>query len=90
MKMDLKPFFKQYLETTMIPELVYTVEKKKDKFIYKAKFNNVVDGFALPIMWSNGTSTNKTFFLNSQESSFELDIDDAQPNSDISFFITLK
>ena len=90
MKMDLKPFFKQYLETTMIPELVYTVEKKKNKFIYTAKFNNVVEGFKLPVLWSCGTKSNKVIILDNKELSFELDTEDAQPNSEISFFITLK
>ena len=90
MKIDLKPFFKQYLETTMIPELVYSVEKKMDKFIYKAKFNNVVEGFSLPVIWSYGTSISKTIYLNNQESSFELDVENAEPNSEISFFISLK
>jgi aminopeptidase N len=90
MKIDFKPFFKQYLETTMIPELVYSVEKKKEKFIYKAKFNNVVDGFSLPVIWSFGTSISKTIYLNNQESSFELDVENAEPNTEISFIISLK
>jgi len=90
MKTDLKPFFKQYLETSMIPELVFSVEKKKNIFIYTAKFNNIVEGFELPVTWSKGTTTNKVIFLNNQEFSFELDIEDAQPNSKISFFIAPK
>ena len=89
-KIDLKPFFKQYLETIMIPELVYSVEKVKNAFIYKARFNNVVEGFSLPVIWSKGVKTNKTTFLNSQEITFELNVEDALPNSEISFFIISK
>jgi aminopeptidase N len=86
MKIDLKPFFKQYLETTMIPEVVYSVEKKKNTFIYTAKINNVVDGFSLPVVWSYGSTTYKTIFLNNQEIAFELDVENAQPNIEVSYF----
>lgn len=42
---DLKQFFYQYLNTTKIPELLL---KKEGDFI-KYKWNNVVDGFKIPV-----------------------------------------
>lgn len=70
MKMDLNAFFTQYLRTTKIPELTYKIEGKTIKY----KWNNVVDGFSIPIKvfingqekwikpsidWKEHTSTNK-------------------------------
>lgn len=48
--LKLKPFFEQYLRTTKIPELEWYVKKKRLYF----RFNNVVDGFSLPIRLKGG------------------------------------
>jgi hypothetical protein len=45
-----------------------------------------VDGFSLPVVWSNGSTTYKTIFLNKQEITFELDAENAQPNIEVSYF----
>jgi aminopeptidase N len=44
-KMNLKPFFDQYLRTTMIPQFEWYV--KDDKLFYR--FTSVVPGFSLPL-----------------------------------------
>ena len=49
-KIDLSPFFNQYLRTTQIPEIEYYI---KDKNLY-FKFNEVVEGFKLPIEITGG------------------------------------
>lgn len=48
--LDLKAFFNQYLRTIDIPELEYAI--KDNELSYK--FNNVVDGFRLPITVTGG------------------------------------
>ena len=45
MKMDLKPFFNQYLRDVRIPVLEHKIEKN----ILKYKWTNVVDGFEMPM-----------------------------------------
>lgn len=45
MKMDLNAFFTQYLRTTKIPELTYKIDKNSVEY----KWNNIVDGFSIPI-----------------------------------------
>lgn len=45
MKMELNPFFTQYLRTTKIPVLEYKINNETLYF----KWNNVVDGFSIPI-----------------------------------------
>ncbi len=47
---ELKPFFNQYLRTTMIPQLEYHIKNGELGF----KFNNCVEGFTLPISVSSG------------------------------------
>ncbi len=49
LKMDLKPFFKQYLETTKIPtlELRFAVDGKTDYMVYR--WTNVVENFDMPV-----------------------------------------
>ena len=86
LKTDLKPFFKQYLETTQIPELIFSVEKNGSKFRYKAKLTNVVDGFTLPVKWNNSSQTKMVTLLSNKEVLFDLTVSTAQPNSEISFF----
>ena len=49
-KLDLTPFFNQYLRTTKIPEIEYYI--KDGQFFYR--FNNVVAGFSLPISTHSG------------------------------------
>lgn len=51
--LDLKVFFDQYLRSTKIPELEYYI--KKDKLHYR--FNNILDGFTLPVEATNGEKT---------------------------------
>jgi aminopeptidase N len=43
---DLTAFFNQYLRTTKIPTLEYTIEKKKLKY----RWTNIVDDFDMPIL----------------------------------------
>jgi len=45
MKMDLKPFFNQYLRDIRIPVLEYKIEKG----ILKYRWNKIVDGFEMPM-----------------------------------------
>ena len=45
MKRDLRPFFDQYLRTTKIPVLEYTVKGKKVSY----RFTNTVEGFTIPV-----------------------------------------
>jgi aminopeptidase N len=45
MKMDLKPFFDQYLRDVRIPVLEYYMDNEKLFF----KWNNVIDGFNMPL-----------------------------------------
>lgn len=42
---DLTAFFNQYLRTTKIPDLEYTIDGKNLKY----RYNNIVDGFDMPI-----------------------------------------
>jgi len=86
MKFDLKPFFMQYLETTLIPELAFSVEKNKNKYIYKARLTNVVDGFTLPVTWFVSPQIKKVVLLSAKESTFELNVANALPDKEISFF----
>ena len=51
--LDLRAFFNQYLRTTKIPEAEYYV--KNGELYYK--FNDVVDGFTLPVPVSSGKAT---------------------------------
>lgn len=51
MRINLEPFFNQYLRTTMIPTFTYKVEGRKLSF----KYSNVVNGFTMPIdVYVNG------------------------------------
>ena len=50
-KMDLSPFFEQYLRTRNIPELEYYIKDGQLNY----KFNNVVPEFSLPISITSGT-----------------------------------
>lgn len=50
LKMDLKPFFNQYLRTTMIPQFEWYIKNKK--LFYR--FTSVVPGFWLPLEVSKG------------------------------------
>jgi len=59
--LDLKAFFDQYLRTTKIPEVEYYI--KDGQFYYR--FNNVVDGFSLPIRIRSG-KVNSEFIITSQ------------------------
>jgi aminopeptidase N len=45
MKMDLKPFFDQYLRDVRIPVLEHYMDNEKLFF----KWNNVIDGFNMPL-----------------------------------------
>ena len=45
MKMDLKPFFDQYLRDFRIPVLEHYMDNEKLFF----KWNNVIDGFNMPL-----------------------------------------
>lgn len=55
--LDLRAFFIQYLRTTNIPELEYSITDNNMSY----RFNNVVEGFTLPITISWG---NKTIVIN--------------------------
>jgi aminopeptidase N len=52
-KVDLKPFFEQYLRTIKIPTLDYKLENNKLSY----RWSNVVDGFSIPVnVFINSTS----------------------------------
>jgi len=55
--LDLHAFFNQYLRTTKIPELEYAIIDKELSY----RFNNVVEGFTLPIAARSG---NRNITLN--------------------------
>lgn len=49
---DLSKIFDQYLRTTKVPELEYQITREKGQkggYAIKSKWNNVVDGFAMPV-----------------------------------------
>jgi aminopeptidase N len=50
--LELKAFFDQYLRTTDIPEVEYSIKNN----VLNYKFNNVVSGFTLPITVSAGAT----------------------------------
>jgi len=74
---DLSKVFEQYLRTTNIPKLVFSTDGKKVTY----KFENVVDGFSMPIkVFVNGeltlltaTDSNKTFVAGNDVKSFDVD-----------------
>ena len=47
---DLIPIFRQYLQTTMIPTLVYKLKKRRKNVILQYKWSNVVEDFNMPII----------------------------------------
>lgn len=52
--LDLRVFFDQYLRTTLIPKLEYTVENKTLKF----RYDNIIDNFEMPLIIKvNGKET---------------------------------
>lgn len=51
--LSLKPFFDQYLRTTKIPQLEYSIKDNQLNY----KFNNIVPGFTLPITVTAGETT---------------------------------
>lgn len=55
LQLDLTAFFKQYLHTPMIPKLQWDIVNKKEGNYIKAKYKNVVDGFAMPIRLIDAT-----------------------------------
>lgn len=48
-KLDLKAFFNQYLRTTQIP--ILAIKKEKNQYFYR--WENCVDGFAMPVQLKN-------------------------------------
>lgn len=76
---DLTEFFNQYLRTTKIPTLEYTIKKNELKY----RWVNIVDKFDMPIQvtldgkeqWLFPNAEWKTKTFNSKNSSFEIDPD---------------
>lgn len=74
---DLALFFDQYLRTTKIPVLKYTVDGKQLTYQY----DNVVDGYRYPLrvivdneeVWLTPTQTKKTLTRDSKIQAFEVD-----------------
>jgi aminopeptidase N len=76
-KVDLKPFFEQYLRTIKIPTLDYKLENNKLSY----RWSNVVDGFSIPVnVFINSTSqwispTNRWKKLSSDNKIFTFSVD---------------
>ncbi|HEX9600986.1 MAG TPA: M1 family aminopeptidase, partial [Mariniflexile sp.] len=76
---DLTEFFNQYLRTTKIPTLEYTVKNKELKY----RWTNIIDKFDMPIQvsidgkeeWLFPKAEWKTKILDSKNVSFEIDPD---------------
>ena len=76
---DLKAFFNQYLRSTMVPTLEYTVKKKTLKY----RWTTIVDGFDMPIQikinnkeqWLFPKSEWQEITLDSKIDDFEIDVD---------------
>jgi aminopeptidase N len=76
---DLTEFFNQYLRTTKIPTLEYTIHKN----ILKYRWANIIEKFDMPIQvtingeeqWLFPNSEWKTLTMNSKNASFEIDPD---------------
>lgn len=86
LKVNLTTFFKQYLETTLIPKLTYSVKKKAGNYIYKASLTDVVDGFRLPVLWKNNSTNFKLVYLTKQPIEFKMKVGNASPDLLISYF----
>jgi aminopeptidase N len=75
--LKLDKFFDQYLRTTMIPVLEYTIDGKKLKY----RYTNVVDGLHMPIrvfindkaVWINPTTAWKRAAKYQRDATFEVD-----------------
>lgn len=76
---DLTEFFNQYLRTTKIPTLEYSIKKK----VLKYRWTNIVDGFDMPIQvkindeekWLFPKAEWNSMSLGSKISTFEIDND---------------
>jgi aminopeptidase N len=76
---DLTEFFNQYLRTTKVPTLEYTINKKTLKY----RWINIVEGFDMPIqviindevMWLFPKADWQTMNLESKQSSIKIDPD---------------
>jgi len=74
---DLQPFFNQYLRTTKIPVLEYKIEEK----ILLYKWNNIVDGFNIPVkvyindkdQWIKPSKDWQKIVLKSRNITFKID-----------------
>jgi aminopeptidase N len=81
---DLLPIFKQYLQTTMIPKLVYRLKRRRQNIILKYKWSNAVEDFNMPVIvrtnagieFSIPTSTefNKVQIRNAKDLEFATDL----------------
>ena len=76
---DLTEFFNQYLRTTKVPTLEYTINKKTLKY----RWINIVEGFDMPIqviindedMWLFPKADWQTMNLESKQSTIKIDPD---------------
>lgn len=76
---DLSTFFNQYLRTTKIPTLEYSIKKETLRY----KWSNIVDGFDMPIqvkindeqVWVFPNAEWKTFESENKIDTFEIDTD---------------
>ena len=81
--MNLKPVFDQYLRSTQIPELTYEI--KNGKLSYK--WTNVVDGFSMPVLVSDG---NKSIWLKPGKSEKSIAYKGGTLTVDPAFYVTSK
>lgn len=71
LKLDLQKVFDQYLRTTQVPQLEYSIKKKKLSY----KWTNCVEGFSMPVkiitgrseLWIKPTTTSQESILASKE-----------------------
>ncbi|NEU07508.1 M1 family metallopeptidase [Flavihumibacter sp. R14] len=81
--MDLKPVFDQYLRTVNIPELSYEI--KNHKLVYK--WTNVIDGFNMPVLVSDG---NKSIWLKPGKSEKSISFKSDSLSVDPAFYVNVK
>ncbi len=83
-KLNLQPFFQQYLYDTRIPLLHYNIED--DKLVYW--FDNVVSGFSMPVAFFN--SEGKRIIVNVTREKGSITLDHGFDHWDPNYYIQIK
>ena len=81
--MDLSKVFDQYLRTTMVPALEYKISEG----VFQYRYNNVVDGFDMPL---KVTLDNKTQWIKPNQQWQKMNLDSSKDTDftiDRNFFV---